>query len=109
MMGMLFTLTGCSDNTEFSTDAIIFTKTECPASKLALEFFQELNKKENRITYQIRDISIANNRILLEKMGKKYDISAQVVYTPVIFTDKGFTSGWGPETPSDLKILLNIR
>lgn len=104
------TLSGCSDDdTYITTSAIIFTRPECPRSRLAIQYFNELKQKNNLITYEIRDLSIAENRVLVKKFRRKHHITAQQIYTPIIFTPKGFSSGWDERTPEELKLLLNIR
>ncbi len=106
----LITLGGCSDDdTYLSTSAVIFTRPECPRSRLAIQFFNELKQKNNLITYEVKDLSIGENRTLVKKFKRKHHITAREIYTPIIFTPKGFSSGWDARTPEDLKLLLNIR
>ena len=105
----LFILTGCKDETRLKTSAIIFTRSECSRTGEALKFFNELKKRNNLITYEIKDLSQSQNIELLKKFVKKHGISAKQFLTPIIFTPKGYSAGWDYQTPYDLKILLNIR
>lgn len=102
-------ITGCKDETHLKTSAIIFTRSECTSTPDALKFFNKLKKKNNLITYEIKDLSKAENIELLKKFVKKHNIPTKSFLTPIIFTSKGYSSGWDFQTPYDLKILLNIR
>ena len=93
----------------FSTSAIIFTRSQCQRTGSAVEFFEELKKKNNSVTYEIKDLSVGENRLLLKNLAKKYYLSKKAVPTPIIFTAKGFTLGWSEETEKKLKQQLNIR
>lgn len=102
-------ISGCSDETEITTSAVVFTRPECSNSAKLINFFTQLRSNNNLITYQIKDLSIAENRILIQKFSKKYHITAKQLYTPIVFTPKGFSSGWNDSTEEELKLLLNIR
>ena len=100
----------CSENEPtISSSAIIFTRSQCQRTKFAIEFFEELKKKDNSITYEIKELSAGDNRVLLKNLAKKYYLSKKAVPTPIIFTSKGFSLGWDEETEKKLKQQLNIR
>ena len=105
----LLFLSACSDDTELKTSAIIFTRPECTNTSNAIKFFQELQSKTALITYQIKDLSLAENRLLIKEFAKKHHITVKQLYTPIIFTPKGYSAGWNEKTPNKLKFLLNIR
>ncbi|MBO7244012.1 MAG: hypothetical protein J6V53_01850 [Alphaproteobacteria bacterium] len=106
---LILSITACTDETNLSTSAIIFTRPECTSTDQALRFFRKLQNKTGIITYEIKDLSIAQNRILIKKFAKKHHISGQNLYTPIIFTPKGYSSGWNKQTEENLKFLLNVR
>lgn len=106
---LLFMTTACSDETIMTTSAIIFTRPECTNTDKVVRFFDKLKEKHNSITYQIKDLSLAENRILIKKFASKHHLNTKQLYTPIVFTPKGFSSGWGERTKTDLKLLLNIR
>jgi arsenate reductase-like glutaredoxin family protein len=100
----------CSENEPtFSTSAVIFTRSQCQRTASAIDFFEELKGKDNNITYEIKDLSVGENRIMLKNLAKKYYLSKKAVPTPIIFTSKGFTLGWSEETKKKLKHQLNVR
>lgn len=100
---------GCADETTIKTSAIVFTRPECSNTSKLLDFFKQLNANNNLITYQIKDLSMAENRILVQKFAQKHHITVKQLYTPIVFTPKGYSAGWGERTKEDLKLLLNIR
>ena len=99
----------CTDDTQINTSAIIFTRPECQNTEKALQFFSQIRSKTSLITYQIKDLSLAENRLLIKKFAQKHHIELTQLYTPIIFTPKGYTSGWDDKTSNNLKSLLNIR
>lgn len=101
--------TACSDDTDMTTAAVIFTRPECTNTSKAIDFFNQLRNKNSLITYQIKDLSAAENRLLIQKFAKKHYISVKKLYTPIVFTPKGYSSGWNEKTPVKLKHLLNVR
>lgn len=104
------TITGCSDDkVELSSSAIVFTRQECPQSKLAIEFLNNLKKKEGNFTFEIKELSITENRLLIKKLLKQFNISSKQLNRPIIFTSKGVSTGWDESTPKRLKELLNLR
>ncbi len=106
---LLLFSSACTDETQLNTSAVIFTRPECNNTEKAILFFNEIRNKTSLVTYQIKDLSIAENRLLIKKFAKKHHIELTKLYTPIIFTPKGYTSGWNDETPNKLKSLLNIR
>lgn len=106
---LLFT-PSCSDDTDpnLTTNVVIFTRSECTRTHHAIDFLNDL-KKKNNITYLVKDLSTAENRIQIKELAKKHNMPTGHVSTPIIFTDKGYTTGWDTGSPDKLKYLLNIR
>lgn len=108
---MLLCFLGCSDELDIKTSAIIFTRSECQRCQEAFEYIEKTLKPDNQsLTFEIKDLSKGENRTLLRKYARIYHIEKGTLPTPIIFTPKGYMSGWENETsPAQLKMLLNIR
>lgn len=106
----LFFTSGCSDNEDpsLTTNVLIFTRSECTRTHYAVDFLNDL-KKNNNITYLIKDLSTGESRMQIKELAKKHNMPQGNVLTPIIFTDKGYTTGWDSRSPDVLKYLLNIR
>lgn len=104
-------LSGCSDELDITTSAVIFTRPECQRCHEAITYFETVLKAENNsLTLSIKDLSLGKNRSLLQKYARAYHIEKGTISTPVIFTPKGYIAGWDAQTsPNQLKTLLNIR
>lgn len=107
----LFLFTGCSDEVDFKTSAVVFTRPECDHCQDALEYIETILKPNNQaLTFEIKDLSQGESRKLLKKYAHMYNIEKSHLQTPIIFTPKGYMSGWKIENSQiQLKMLLNIR
>ena len=103
--------TACSDNetSYHPSSAIIFTRSQCQRTHFAIDFFKQLQQKDSNITYELKDLSVGENRILLKKLAKQHYLSKKAVPTPIIFTARGYTLGWDDKTEEALKSQLNTR
>lgn len=107
----IFLNTACSDEvlTSSNQTVLIFSRSQCVRTPQAIEFLKELKQKDSNIRYELKDLSVGENRIMLKKLANQYELSKVSVPTPIIFTPKGYTLGWDSKTGETLKIQLNIR
>ncbi|MBQ8251397.1 MAG: hypothetical protein IJY92_05750 [Alphaproteobacteria bacterium] len=103
--------TACSDEvlTSSKQNVLIFSRSQCVRTPKAIEFLKELQQKDSNIRYELKDLSVGENRIMLKKLAHQYELSKMSVPTPIIFTPKGYILGWDEKTGETLKRQLNIR
>lgn len=109
LVALTFSLASCSDETEISTSAIMFTRPECTYCQNAIAYFNVLKKEHQELSLDVRDLSIGDNRDLLKAFARKNHLEGQRAMTPIIFTPKGYMFGWDDDSPKKLEHLLNFR